>query len=159
MADLYYSLPKCVSKKATKQRSKMVDSTYSTWHLHDKKRKALVQRCDCNHNLWPETVIVSAVSVSGTTVWVVSQGTTLGLLYGVYLEHPLCVYCNVVPVGLHPLLHSLPYPYLLVPCDTFPGLQASLIETQGCNRNHPSASADTFVQSQMYHYVYRHMFW
>jgi hypothetical protein len=78
-------------------------------------------------------------------------------LYGVYLEHPLCVYCNVVPVGLHPLLHSLPYPYLLVPCDTIPGLQASLIETQGCNRNHASASADTFVQSQMYHYVYRHM--
>jgi hypothetical protein len=51
----------------------------------------------------------------------------MGVPYGVYLEHPLCVYCNVVPVVLHPLLHSLPYPYLLVPCDTIPGLQASLI--------------------------------
>jgi hypothetical protein len=52
-----YWLSECLSKKATKQRSKMVDSMYSTWHLHDKKRKALVQRCHCNHNLWPETQV------------------------------------------------------------------------------------------------------
>jgi hypothetical protein len=58
---------------------------------------------------------------------VVLQGPLMGVPYGVYLEHPLCVYCNVVPAVLHPLLHSLPYPYLLVPCDTIPGLQASLI--------------------------------
>jgi hypothetical protein len=55
------------------------------------------------------------------------KGTPSGLSYGVYLEHPLCVYCNVVPVELHPLLHTLPYPYLLVPRDTITGWQASLI--------------------------------
>jgi len=66
-------------------------------------------------------VIVSAVRVSGTTVRRVFQRTPSGSSYGVYLEYPLCVYCNVVPVVLHPLLHSLPYPYLLVPCDTIPG--------------------------------------
>ena len=74
----------------------------------------------------------SCYSIRGTRTGhprrVVLQGPPMGVPYGVYLEHPLCVYCNVVPVVLHPLLHSLPYPYLLVPCDTIPGLQASLIE-------------------------------
>ena len=28
--------------------------------------------------------------------WVVLQGPPMGLPYGVYLEHPLCSYCNVV---------------------------------------------------------------
>lgn len=63
----------------------------------------------------PASVIVSAVRVSRTTVWVDFQETSLGSFDGVYQEHPLCVYCNVVSVVLHPLLHPLPDPYLLVP--------------------------------------------
>jgi hypothetical protein len=63
----------------------------------------------------PASVIVSAVRVSGTTVWVGFQGTLLGSFNGVCQEHPLCVYGNIVPVVLHLLLHPLPDPYLLVP--------------------------------------------
>jgi hypothetical protein len=78
-----------------------------------------------------ELAVASCYSIRGTRTErprrVVLQGPPMGVPYRVYLEHPLCVYCNVVPVVLHPLLHSLPYPCLLVPCDTIPGLQASLI--------------------------------